>query len=69
MKRRHIVTGIGIGIMGLVWLSAHVGCSTRAPSVAIRMTDTVAPDVACRMTQLCRRRAETYPFSPTKRSR
>jgi hypothetical protein len=69
MKPSRIVTGIWIGITSPVWLRAQVGGSTRAPSVAIRMTDTVAPDVARRMIQVWIRRAETYPFSPTKRSR
>lgn len=69
MTLSRIVTGIWMGLIDPVGLTAQIGCSTRAPSVAIRMTDTVAPDMARRMTQRYGQQAETQLSSPAMRSR
>jgi hypothetical protein len=69
MKPSRIVTGIGMGSIGLVGLAAQVGCSIPAQSVALHTTGALAPNVARRMTQRDARQAETQLSSPVTRSR
>ena len=68
MKPYRIVTGIGMGIIGLVGLTAQVGCSIPAPSVALHTTEALAPNVARRMTQRDGRQGEPQLSSPATRS-
>jgi hypothetical protein len=69
MTPSRIVTVVGMGIIGLVGLTAQVGCSIPAQSVALHTTDALVPNVARRMTQRDGRQAETQLSSPVTRSR